>query len=84
MAISAVFGGVILAVMEGVGALVGTFSLLIHYQFGKMNSDAYKPQAPPLPDHIKQQQQEQQRQEAGNDSSNKSRFGFGMRMSNAQ
>ncbi|KAI8819822.1 Tim17/Tim22/Tim23/Pmp24 family-domain-containing protein [Fimicolochytrium jonesii] len=39
MAISAVFGGAILAAMEGVGAMIN-----------RMNSDTYKPQAPPLPE----------------------------------
>jgi mitochondrial import inner membrane translocase subunit TIM17 len=37
MAISAAFGGIILAVMEGVGAMIG-----------KMGSDSYKPVAPVL------------------------------------
>ena len=38
MAISAVFGGVILAAMEGIGAMIG-----------KMNGGQYQPVAPPLP-----------------------------------
>ena len=44
MMVSAIFGGCILAVMEGVGALIN-----------RMNSEAYKPQAPVLPDNILQQ-----------------------------
>lgn len=39
MMISAVFGGAILGVMEGVSALIN-----------RMNADAYKPQAPALPE----------------------------------
>ncbi|KAJ3003237.1 translocase of the inner membrane [Thoreauomyces humboldtii] len=39
MAISAVFGGAILAVMEGVSAMISRYG-----------ADDYKPQAPPLPD----------------------------------
>ena len=42
MAVSALFGGCILAVMEGVGALIN-----------RMNSETYKPVAPALPETIK-------------------------------
>ena len=48
MMVSAVFGGCILAVMEGIGILVN-----------RRNAAAYKPQAPVLPDHILQAQKEQ-------------------------
>ncbi|KAJ3289891.1 translocase of the inner membrane [Borealophlyctis nickersoniae] len=53
MAVSAVFGAAILAVMEGVGAMLN-----------RMNAETYKPQAPMLPPEVQQQiQQEQQQKE---------------------
>ncbi|KND02515.1 protein transporter TIM17 [Spizellomyces punctatus DAOM BR117] len=49
MAISAVFGGAILAVMEGVSAMLN-----------RMNADTYKPQAPALPEGFQPETAQQQ------------------------